>query len=305
MRDIHELASDKIYLRSIANNHYQLPEDIDRFAFLWALLQNFATADAELRDELTYMILAHAIIDNETAASLPASQREALLMACIDNEHLFYRIGEVGSDSVFMCSFSLLIIAALLYADARLQQISEEATRKTQTALLRYAREERDWRGYIKGKGWAHSVAHLSDALDEIAQHRYSSQADREALMQTLTYLATLPEPLCYEEDDRLSFAAYRLIAANMVEDAFLETWIESLFVTRTEEVEGLTEQDVTRWIRAANAKNFLRSLYFRLLWNQKTPWLLERISGVLRRLDPNPMTEEVEATCSKPFVAQ
>jgi Protein of unknown function (DUF2785) len=293
MRDIHELASDKASLRSIANNHYQLPEDIDRFAFLQALLQNFATTDAELRDELTYIVLAHAIIDNETAGSLPANQREALLLTCIDHEHLFYHIGDASSDSVFMRSFSLLIIAALLYADARLQQISPEATRKTQTALLRYARDERDWRGYIKGKGWAHSVAHLSDALDEIAQNRYTSLADRQTLMQTITYLATLPEPLCYEEDDRLSFAAYRLIAANMVETPFLEIWVDSLFVTRTEEAPGLTEQDVTRWIRAANAKNFLRSLYFRLLWNQKAPSLVERISATLKKLDPSPTPGE------------
>src|SRR6202030_3418494 len=132
MRDINELASDKAYLRSIANDHYQLPKDLDRIAFLHALLQNFATTDAELRDELTYMIFAHAIIDEETAARLPANQREALLLTCSDKEHLFYHIGEAGSDGVFMRSFSLLIIAALLYADVRLQQISEEATRQTQ-----------------------------------------------------------------------------------------------------------------------------------------------------------------------------
>ena len=293
MSTTNELASDKAYLHSIANNHYQLPEDIDRFAFLQALLSNFVTTDAELRDELTYMILAHAIIDKETASRLSAEQREALLLTSTDDAHLFYSIGEAGTDSVFMRSFSSLIIAALLYADAKLQQISEEATHKTQAALLRYARGERDWRGYIKGKGWAHSVAHLSDALDEIAQNRYMAQADREGVMHTLAYLATLPEPLCYEEDDRLSFAAYRLIASGMVDDAFLETWVESLFVTRTEEVAGLTEQDVAHWIQAANAKNFLRSLYFRLLWNQKAPALVERISGVLKRLDPSPTPGE------------
>ena len=289
MSTINELASDKAYLHTLANNHYQLPEDIDRFAFLQTLLQNFDTTDAELRDELTYMILAHAIVDEETDDRLTANQREALLLTCIDDAHLFYHIGEANTDSVFMRSFSLLIIAALLYADARLQQISQEATHKTRTALLQYAREERDWRGYIKGKGWAHSIAHLADAFDEIAQSRYMSQEDREAVMHTLTYLATLPEPLRYEEDDRLCFVAYRVIAASMVDDAFLETWVESLFVTRTEEVPGLTEQDVINWTRAANAKNFLRSLYFRLLWNQKAPALLERISGLLHRLDPTP----------------
>ncbi len=289
MPTINELASDKAYLHAIADNHYQLPEDIDRFAFLQALLQNFNTTEAELRDELTYMILAHAIIDQETADRLSAEQREALLLTCINDAHLFYAIGEFATDSVFMRSFSLLLISALLYADAKFQQISQDATLTTRTVLLRYAREERDWRGYIKGKGWAHSVAHLSDALDEIAQNRYMKQADREAVMHTLTYLATLPEPLCYEEDDRLSFAAYRIIDASMVDDAFLETWVASFHVTRTEEIPGGTSDDVASWIRAANAKNFLRSLYFRLLWNQKAPALVERISGVLKRFDPNP----------------
>ncbi|GAC1565024.1 MAG: hypothetical protein NVS3B14_01480 [Ktedonobacteraceae bacterium] len=65
MRNVAELATDKTYLRSIAETHYRLPGDIDHFAFLRALLQNFDTTDAELRDELTYMILAHAIIDQE------------------------------------------------------------------------------------------------------------------------------------------------------------------------------------------------------------------------------------------------
>src|SRR5215472_10915522 len=102
MLTINELASYKVFLHSIANNYYQLPEDIDRFAFLQALLRNFATTDAELRDELTYMVLAHAIIDQETAARLPAGQRESLLLTCIDDEHLFYHIGDAGTDSVFM-----------------------------------------------------------------------------------------------------------------------------------------------------------------------------------------------------------
>jgi len=293
MLNIKELASDKTYLRTIANNQYQFPDDIDLPAFLHALLQNFDTTDAELRDELTYMILAHAIVDQPNADKLPAAQREALLLTCIDDAHIFYHIGEANSDSVFMRSFSLLIVAALLYADARWQHISQEATRQTQSALLRYAREERDWRGHIKGKGWAHSVAHLSDALDEIARSRHMSQADREAVMRILPYLATLPEPLCYEEDDRLSFVAYRVIAASMVDDAFLETWIESFFVTRTEEIPGGTAEDVASWVRAANAKNFLRSLYFRLIWNQQAPALQERISALLRKLDSTPAPEE------------
>lgn len=289
MPALSELAADKAFLHSIAADNYRIPADIDPFDFSLALLQNFAMTDAELRDELTYMILAHLIIDEESAHLLTAPQRETLLLACVDAAHLLYGIGEAGSDSVFMRSFSLLIVAALLYADARMLQLSKEATGQARDAVLSYAREERDWRGYVKGKGWAHSVAHLSDTLDEFAQNRYASMEDRQAILDALTYLATLPEPLCYEEDDRLAMVAYRLIDKQLVDEHYLERWVETFFVARQEDVPGLTEQNVITWVRAGNAKNFLRSLFFRLLWNRKEMSLLEHISNMLRRLDPLP----------------
>jgi hypothetical protein len=289
MPALSELVADKAFLRSIAADNYRIPAEIDPFDFSLALLQNFATTDAQLRDELTYMILAHLIIDEESAHLLTAAQRETLLLTCVDADHLLYGIGEAGSDTVFMRSFSLLIVAALLYADARTLQLSEKVTVQARDAVLRYAREERDWRGYVQGKGWAHSVAHLSDALDEFAESRYASMEDRQAILDTLTYLATLPEPLCYEEDDRLAIVAYRLIARQLVDEEYLERWLETFFIARQEDVPGLTEQNVVTWVRASNAKNFLRSLFFRLLWHKKEMGLLEHISNVLRQLDPLP----------------
>jgi hypothetical protein len=79
MPGLSELVTDKAFLRSIAANNYRIPDDIDPFDFSLALLQNFATTDAELRDELTYMILAHLIIDEESAHLLTANQRETLV----------------------------------------------------------------------------------------------------------------------------------------------------------------------------------------------------------------------------------
>ncbi len=111
---------------------------------------------------------------------------------------------------------------------------------------------------------------------------------DREDVMRTLRDLARLPEPLCYEEDDRLAYVAYRIIANQQVEEAFLEEWIDSFFVEREQDVLA-DEQNVISWVRASNAEDFLRSLYFRLLWSKKGMHLLERISDVLKRLDSLP----------------
>jgi len=111
---------------------------------------------------------------------------------------------------------------------------------------------------------------------------------DREAVMSTIRDLARLPEALCYEEDDRLAFTAYRVIANQLVEEAFLEEWIESFFVEREQDIIA-HEQNLVSWVRVSNAENVLRSLYFRLLWSNKAVRLLEPISNVLRRLDSIP----------------
>src|SRR5258708_26446501 len=140
------------------------------------MLKNFAYTEPQLRDNLTYSVLAHAIIDPDSQPNLTTSQVEDLVLTCIDEEHLFYHIGEAGTDTVFMRSFSLLIIAAILFADAKTPRLSEQVTRQAQTALLHYAKEEKDWRGYIKGKGWGHAAANVSDELDEVAQNRYLAQ---------------------------------------------------------------------------------------------------------------------------------
>lgn len=267
MQNLAELATQKPFLQNIVENNFQLPEDIEPFAFLKALLPNLGSTDEELRDILNYPIMAHFILDEQDRYQLTGAQLEELLLLSIDKDHLFYGIGEAGTDSVFMRSFSSLMIPLLFIADARRPCISEKVARRVLQAVLTYARRERDWRGYVKGKGWAHSVAHLSDALDDCSKNRYMTATDCEAILETLTYLAQLPEPLCYEEDDRLAFTAYGIITRQAVDLAYVKKWIASLVIARAEN--PLVEQGVLAWNRAANAKNFLRGLYFMFSWSK------------------------------------
>lgn len=275
MQTISEQATDKTFLRSLVDKGYTLPADTDPFAFARALLQNFSSTDEELRDELSYMILASGVIDK---GRLTAQQLENLLSLVLDDDHLFYHIGDVDSDSVFMRSFSNLIVAAILYVDAKDQALSAQSVQKTLAALLRYARAERDWRGYIKGKGWAHAMAHLADALDVCAQNARLSTVDRQKIMELLRDLAKVSTPLYHEEDMRLATVAYHIIATREVDSSYLSNWLDHCFVLR--------DPDVATWRRASNMKNFLRSLYFLLLWDNMALSSLEQISMQLKRLD-------------------
>ncbi|MBE3558269.1 MAG: DUF2785 domain-containing protein [Ktedonobacteraceae bacterium] len=270
-----DLATNKEFLRSIADNDYEIPAGIDHFTFAKALLENLASVDSELRDELSYMILASGIIDRQ---KLTIPQLEKLLESTLDENHLFYRIGEAGADSVFMRSFSNLIVAAILYTDTRNPQLPEDAVHKVKIALFDYARREKDWRGYVSGKGWGHAMAHLADALDQLAQHPAASQAEREEVMMLVSELAKMPVPLYNEEDVRLATIAYHIILGKQVAEEFLESWLQACFVAR--------DADVASWTSATNSKNFLRSLYFLLLWDNMALVLVEKISDLLRRQD-------------------
>ncbi len=268
-------AANKQFLRSIAENNYEIPRDIDGYDFAKALLVNLGSPDGELRDELSYMILASGIIDK---GMLTVEQMNELLTIVLDTQHLFYAIGEVNTDSVFMRSFSNLIVAAILYTDARNPVISEQVVQHAKKALLVYAEEEKDWRGYVEGKGWAQAMAHLADALDECAQNSYMTPEDRQDILQTIRRLAQLPEPLYHEEDMRLATCTQHIIIGREVPDNFITDWLDSCFVERG--------SDVSAWMSATNVKNFLRSLYFLLIWDNMLPPVSEQISDILKRLD-------------------
>lgn len=275
MLDIALQASDKEFLRSLVYNDYNFPADIDSFDFAIALLANLASPDAELRDELSYMLLAEGIIGK---GKLAPEQEHALLSMAIDNEHLFFHIGESETDTIFLRSFSNLVIAAILYADANNPTLSEETLDQVRRALFRYAEQERDWRGYIAGKGWAHAMAHLADALDECAQHPAQSEQAREGIMHLVSDLAKQPVALYNEEDVRLATVPYHIILGKQVSNEFLTGWLGSCFVERGD--------DIASWTRVTNCKNFLRSLYFLLMWDNIAIGLAGDIANMLKTQD-------------------
>lgn len=275
MQDVMELTGNKQFLHAIIKHDYELPAAVDAYDFACALIQNFASPDGELRDELSYMILANGIIDKQLLSS---DQLSELLALCMDKQHLFYRIDESNTDAIFMRSFSVLTINTILYTDAKNPLLSASLMHEIKDALLRYAQEEHDWRGYVPDKGWAHAMAHLADALDECTQNQHMTAVDRRDILKTVHRLAQLPEPLCHEEDVRLATVAYHIILCKQLDDDTMSSWLASCRVERG--------PDIASWTSATNMKNFLRSLYFLLLWDNMAFTLVNQISDMLKEQD-------------------
>src|SRR5947209_8149516 len=121
-------------------------------------------------------------------------------------------------------------------------------------------------------------MAHLADALDECAQNRYMTTEDRRDILEMVRTLAQLPESLYHEEDVRLAMIAYHLIVTKRLDDDTMNAWLMSCQVERG--------PDIASWTSATNMKNFLRSLYFLLLWDNMAFPLVNQISSLLKQQD-------------------
>ncbi len=142
---------------------------------------------------------------------LTADERANLLEIVLSQQYLFYRIDEEEMDSLFTRSFGSLIISAIIAKDASDRLLQTNQLEVTINKMIEYAQREKDRRGVIDTKAWAHSVAHTADALGACAQHPRTTIAQQESILQTIFHLANLPFPFMQHEDDRLAYTGLRL----------------------------------------------------------------------------------------------
>ena len=131
------------------------------------------------------------------------------------------------------------------------------------TWLLR----ERDLRGFVPGKGWAHAVAHGADAFGALARspHLRSGRADRAPRRDRRPAARTPTPRSAYSgEADRLAMATMQCCAATWCRCELLEPWIAPDRRRPRAPVATTTAADPSTW-PSGNAEAFLRALYLQL----------------------------------------
>lgn len=239
-----------------------------------ALLDNLASPDPVLRDELSLTLLDRLIEGDRLAPP----DRERLAAAAIDGHHLTAGLGHTGDDTVFARTFAVLVVAALVEHDRERQELAAPVIGRLADAVLAYAAGERDFRGYVPGKGWAHAAAHTADALGSLAAHPALPASRVLAILQGLRELASVPVPLAYLEDDRLALAAHRIMRLGTATTDEVSAWLDqfSLPPAGVDVGSGI--------VMASNQVHFLRSLYGRWLHTDPaSPWLPRILAAVTR----------------------
>ncbi len=267
-------------LQIFAENKFCPPENQDLSEIIPAMMCHIGSPDGYLRDELIYSAFATWILHYN---AIDPEQLRSLLPIVLDEQHLLYKVGEQNMDSVFTRSFSVLLVPLLLITHRTHPFLSRPEIYQIKEKLLYYLRNEKDRRGFVSGKGWAHAIAHAADALDDLVQCSELNKSDLAEILEVVYDMVCVKDiGYTYLEDERIVTAVIAILKWQLFSNAEITQWIQG-FADRTLTATAGPERSVIR----ANVKNFLQSLYFRLEWELVPNKFKAAIDETLQIINP------------------
>lgn len=178
-------------------------------------------------------------------------------------------LGDVDRDGVFRRTFSALILADCVRRDNAAHLLPIDAVVTWADRGLTWLVRERDLRGFVPDKGWAHAVAHGADLIGALATSRHFDATELTVLLDVIAdrLVAETAYRLTHGEDDRLAYATMAILHRDALSPDLLEAWVGRLDAAanrRPPDDLGTTAQE---WPPAPmhNTRSFLRALYLQL----------------------------------------
>lgn len=263
-------------LINIKNNNYVLEKNEDYYPLGLEMISNIGSLDPELRDKLIYTTFYHWVTKNR----FTFGELNNLLSLSMDNEHLFYRLGDRDKDAVYKRTFSALIIALIIYKHRQDNFLADEALYEIKSKLIEYMLNEQDVRGYDEEKGWAHSVAHTADALDELAQCDCIGNTDLMDILNSIKAKVCIGYYVYIdEEDERMVTAVESALNRKLLSNLEIIKWLKGF------KIDTHNDNHIEKFHLMINIKGFLRSLFFRLLDKEDSSFIIHEIREVLSNL--------------------
>lgn len=263
-------------LIEVENNKYLLENDEQYISIALEMMDNIGSLDSMLRDNLIYETLNQWIKNSKFIFE----ELESLLNISLDSSHLFYRLYEKDEDAVFKRTFSVLIVALVINKHRKENFLLEKVLYEVKDKLIQYMHNEQDVRGYAEVKGWAHSAAHTADALDELVQCICFNKNDLIDILNSIKAKVCIGYYVYVdEESERMVTVVENSFNRKMLSNSEIIEWLQGF---KIENPEG---SYINGFHLKVNRKGFLRSLYFRLLDQEDSNFIIEEIKKILKDL--------------------
>jgi hypothetical protein len=201
-------------------------------------------------------------------------------------------IGETASDTVFLRAFSVLLLAEIVHNDNRKSLLEEDQVKRILEKGLWYLQSERDPRGHVPVKGWAHTLAHTADLLLVLGRNRNTEEADLLNILTAVSYkmVHSTHHVYIHGEDDRLASAVIEILRRNLIPLEKVEVWARSLTAPGGLDWKGAyIDEEKNRAFQ--NTRNLLRSIHLHLQLDEEQLSRREQLIPIfldaLRNLKP------------------
>ena len=223
-------------------NDWQFPADIDAEALADEMKEALASTDGILRDRLALDGFGKLI----SSGRVSDEKCRAIFDELVSDKYLLNGLGKECDDSVFGRAFSGYGIFDLFeYSEGKDDKIfTKDDIFQAFQAVLKCFNEEKDLRGFVDGKGWAHSIAHNADCLAGFAGD------DKLGHSELMAILLAVKERICQGhssiigEHMRLREPVLSVLDRGVINEQEFADWIADIC---TYEKTGNAEEDVCK----------------------------------------------------------
>jgi hypothetical protein len=254
-------------------------KDVDQILTIKSMITHIGSTDFELRDKLIYTSFFRLIIEHNQIES-------ELLTELLDislNVLLLKGIGEKGTDTVFTRAFTTLLIALILYRDNEDNFLGQRRVDRVRDQLIMYINNEQDLRGFVSGKGWAHSVAHVADTFDELVKNPKISPENYPAILKPLWNKMFVSDSVyIHDEDERMITPIFEMLN-NGLDVQVIVRLVNNIPTELKAQKEQLDEEKY--WFLVFNSKTFLKSFYVKISRDSKFDSIRKSIEQCLAEI--------------------
>ena len=226
---------------------------------LYELLQVIGSPDTVLRDELAFRIFVESLY----TSSWPDQVLREVAKKLITEDFLFFKMGEIGTQSIYTRSFSALWLSYLVKVDAQQPFLEEQESKVIFEKVTTYLIRECDTRGLVENEGWANAVSHAADLYTACIVHPDFEMRFVPLFLQGISNSIWAGNVFVDDEEQKLADVIKVLQTINYPKDVLVE-WIEQLF----DKLEfHLYERGYTRdYFKAkTNTIHLMQAIYFKM----------------------------------------
>ena len=237
------------------------------------LTEMLGSPDPDVRDGLAFPVLA-TWIDEGVYDDLLTGLGDGMAVG------LERAVGGSGTDAVFVRSYSALVLTECIERDTRVGLVTPDTILRWGDRIATWLLAERDQRGFVPKKGWAHSIAHGADAIGALARSPKLGLNELTVLLDVVGDRLLAPTEAFWVagEPDRLALAVVSILRRDVLPLSLVEPWIARIAAGAS------PDGDVVRhpYFVSGNAQNFLRSLHLQLSLGGPAPLIRPDLTLVL-----------------------